>query len=248
MSGKNMNLEGVNARGKSSGYNHAEWETRRKILRWLLRVIGVPLFARVDLIKGIDNVPTEGSAIIMINHISFVDPFIVANPLPRNLVAMAKIEVYDYPIVGIIPKIWGVIPVRRGKADRRAVQSALEVLKAGEILLVAPEGTRGPALRQGLEGVAYLASRSGAQIVPVAVDNTEGFPALRFTKRWRQPGGKICYGRPFRYHADLHRAKAQTLRKMTDEAMYVLAAMLPEHRRGFYADLSKATQDTFEYC
>ena len=87
----------------------------------------------------------------------------------------------------------------------------------------------------------------GAPVVPVAVDNTDGFPALRFTKRWQQPGGRIRFGRPFRYHDDFRRAKAQKLRQMTDEAMYVLAAMLPENRRGFYADLSKATQETFEW-
>ena len=183
----------------------------------------------------------------MINHISFIDPFVVANPLPRNLVALAKVEVYDYPIVGIIPKLLGVIPVKRDEVDRHAVQSCLEVLQAGEMLLLAPEGTRGPALRRGLEGVAYLASRSGASVVPVAIDGTDGFPALRFTKRWRKPGGRIRFGQPFRYHADLRRAKAQVLRQMTDEAMYVLAAMLPENRRGVYADLSRATQETFDW-
>ena len=236
-----------NKSAKKSGYNHAEWETKRNVLRWLLRVIGLPLMARVDSVEGVENVPTEGSAIIMINHISFIDPFLVANPLPRNLVALAKVEVYDYPIVGIIPKLLGVIPVKRGEVDRKAVQSCLEVLKAGEMILLAPEGTRGPALRQGLEGVAYMASRSGAPVVPVAIDGTDGFPALRGTKRWRQPGGRIRFGQPFRYHASLRRAKADTLRKMTDEAMYVIASMLPEHRRGVYADLSKATQDTFEW-
>jgi len=232
---------------RTRGYNHAEWETKRNVLRWLLRVIGLPLLARVDSVEGVENVPTEGSAIIMINHMSFIDPFIVANPLPRNLVALAKVEVYNYPVVGIIPKLLGVIPVKRNEVDRHAVQSCLEVLRADEMILLAPEGTRGPALRQGLEGVAYLASRSGAPVVPVAVDGTEGFPALRFTRRWRQPGGRVRFGRPFRYHPDLRRAKTQTLRQMTDEAMYVLAAMLPENRRGFYGDLSKVTQETFEW-
>ena len=236
-----------NKRSKTEGYNHAEWETKRNVLRWLLRVVGLPLLARVDAVEGVENVPAEGNAIIMINHVSFIDPFVVANPLPRNLVALAKVEVYDYPIVGIIPKLLGVIPVKRDEVDRQAVQRCLEVLKAGEMILLAPEGTRGPALREGREGVAYLASRSGAPVVPVAVDGTDGFPALRGTKRWRQPGGRVRFGRPFRYHADLRRAKADTLRKMTDEAMYVVASMLPENRRGVYADLSQATQDTFEW-
>ena len=234
-------------RHKKSGYNHAEWETKRNFLRGLLRVIGIPLLIRIDSVQGVENVPAEGNAILMINHISFIDPFIVADPLPRNLVALAKIEVYNYPIIGIIPKLLGVIPVKRDEVDRQAVQKCLEVLRAGEMVLLAPEGTRGPALREGLEGVAYLASRSGAPVVPVAVDNSEGFPALRYTKRWRQPGSRVRFGRPFRYHSKLKRAKAQTLRQMTDEAMYVLAGMLPEHRRGYYDDLSKATQDTFEW-
>ena len=234
-------------RRKMSGYNHAEWETKRNVLRWILRVIGLPLLARVDSVEGVENVPTEGSAIIMINHVSFIDPFVVANPLPRNLVALAKVEVYDYPIVGIIPKLLGVIPVKRDEVDRQAVQSCLEVLRAGEMIMLAPEGTRGPNLRQGREGVAYLSSRSGAPVVPVAVFGTEGFPALRFTKRWRKPGGHIRFGKPFCYHTDLRRAKAQTLRQMTDEAMYVLAAMLPEDRRGYYSDLSKSSQETFDW-
>jgi 1-acyl-sn-glycerol-3-phosphate acyltransferase len=236
-----------NHRRKSSGYNHAEWETRRNFLRWLLRVIGIPLLARVDSVEGVENVPTEGNAILMINHISFIDPFLVADPLPRNLVALAKIEVYEYPIVGIIPKLLGVIPVKRDEVDRQAVQRCLEVLRAGEMILLAPEGTRGNALQHGREGVAYLASRSGAPVVPIAIDGSDGFPSLRFSKRWRQPGAQIRYGRPFRYHEDLRRAKAKMLRKMTDEAMFVLSGMLPEHRRGVYADLSKASQETFEW-
>ena len=236
-----------NKRQKKSDYNHEEWETKRNVLRWLLRVIGLPLLARVDSVEGVENVPTEGSAIVMINHVSFIDPFVVANPLPRNLVALAKVEVYDYPIVGIIPKLLGVIPVKRDEVDRNAVQSCLEVLRAGEMILLAPEGTRGPILRQGREGVAYLASRSGAPVVPVAIYGTDGFPALRYTKRWRQPGGQIRFGRPFRYKADLRRAKAHTLRQMTDEAMYTIAAMLPEDRRGYYADQTKATQETIEW-
>lgn len=239
------NLE--DQRRRTSGYNHAEWETKRNVLRWLLRVVGLPLLARVDSVEGVENIPSVGNAIIMINHISFIDPFIVANPLPRNLVALAKIEVYDYPVVGIIPKLLGVIPVKRDEVDRQAVQRCLEVLRAGEMILLAPEGTRGASLRQGLEGVAYLASRSGAPVIPVAVNNTDGFPALRFTKRWQEPGGTVRFGRPFRYHSDLRRAKAQVLRQMTDEAMYVLAEMLPEDRRGYYADLSKATQETIEW-
>jgi len=228
-------------------YNHAHWEGRRRFLRFLIRVIGFNLLVRLDRVEGLENVPTHGPAIMMINHIAFVDPFVVLHLLPRNIVPMAKIEVYNYPLVGVFPRMWGVIPVRREEIDRRAIQGALDVLHAGEIILVAPEATRSPQLQQGKEGVAYLASRSGAPIVPVAIEGSEGFPTLPFKKRWRGPGVQVRFGRPFQYLPAEDRHQRGRMRQMTDEAMYILAAMLPESRRGVYSDLSQATQDTLAF-
>jgi 1-acyl-sn-glycerol-3-phosphate acyltransferase len=231
----------------SSSYNHAQYERRRRILRFLIKYIGFTLLAKVDRVEGLENVPEQGPAILMINHIAFIDPIVVLHTLPRNIIPLAKIEVYSYPIVGIFPKLWGVIPVRRDEVDRRAIQQVLRVLRAGEIVLVAPEGTRGPQLKQGKEGVAYLGSRSGAPVIPVAVDGTEGFPALRFTAPWRGPGAHVRFGRPFRYRPEFKQAGREQLRQMTDEAMYALAALLAPQRRGYYADLSQANHDTLEW-
>ena len=225
-------------------YNHARWERRRRILRFLIRVIGFNFLVRLERVEGIENVPAHGPAILMINHIAFVDPIVVLHLLPRNIVPMAKIEVYNYPLVGIFPRLWGVIPVRREEVDRRAIQGALDVLRAGEIILVAPEATRSPRLQQGKEGVAYLANRSGAPIVPVAIEGTEGFPSLPWLKRWRGPGVHVRFGQPFQYRVVEGKQMRGQLRLMTDEAMYLLAAMLPERRRGVYSDLTQATQDT----
>lgn len=228
-------------------YRHADWEGRRKVLRFLIRWIGFTLLAKLGSVEGVENVPASGPAILMINHIAFIDPIVVLHVLKRNIVPLAKVEVYDYPLVGIFPRLWGVIPVRREEFDRRAVTQVLQVLKAGEIVLVAPEGTRSPSLTRGKEGIAYLASRSGAPVVPVVIDGTEGFPALRFSRAWRGPGAQLRFGRPFRFRAEYQKVGKDLLRKMTDEAMYILAAMLPEARRGVYADLSKASLDTIEW-
>jgi 1-acyl-sn-glycerol-3-phosphate acyltransferase len=225
-------------------YDHSRWERRRRFLRFLIKVIGFNFLVRLDRVEGAENVPSKGPAILMINHIAFVDPIVVLHLLPRHIVPMAKIEVYNYPIVGIFPRMWGVVPVRREEVDRRAIQGALDVLRAGEIILVAPEATRSPQLQQGKEGVAYLASRSGAPIIPVAIEGSEGFPTLPFRKRWRGPGVQVRFGRPFYFRPGQERLRHDRLRLMTDEAMYILAAMLPEQRRGVYADLSQATQDT----
>ena len=243
-----MAVEHVEAKGLvSSRYQHARWESRRRILRWLLKWIGFTLLAKLHHVEGLENVPAQGAAILMINHIAFIDPIVVLHVMPRNIVPLAKIEVYEYPGVGLFPRLWGVIPVRREEVDRRAVQRVLEVLAAGEIVLVAPEGTRAAQLSRGREGIAYLSSRSGAPIVPVAVEGTVGFPAPRFlSPSWKKPGAVVRFGKPFRFRPDLKRPDRDQLRQMADEAMYILAAMLPENRRGYYADLSKATRDTIE--
>jgi 1-acyl-sn-glycerol-3-phosphate acyltransferase len=229
------------------GYHHAHYQLRRRFLRFLLRTIGFNLLAKLDHVEGLENIPSTGPAILMINHIAFIDPIVVLHVVPRNIVPLAKIEVYNYPFVGLIPRLWGVIPVRREEADRRAIQQVMEVLQAGEIVLVAPEGTRNPFLQRAKEGIAYLASRAGTPIIPVAIEGTPGFPALRFTRPWRGPGATVRFGRPFHFRAEFRHASHSDLRKMTDEAMYVLAAMLPEQRRGAYADLSQASQETIEW-
>jgi 1-acyl-sn-glycerol-3-phosphate acyltransferase len=228
-------------------YEHAHFETRRRFLRFLIARIGFTLLAKLDRVEGLENIPTHGPAIVMINHIAFLDPIAVMHVLPRNIIPMAKVEVYSYPLIGIFPRIWGVIPVRREEIDRQALHQALDILKAGEIVLVAPEGTRHNDLQDAKEGVAYLASRSGVPVVPAAIDGSIGFPSLRPSSRWRGPGIVIRFGRPFRYQSALGRPNRAQLRQMTDEAMYVLAALLPEHRRGVYADLSKATQETITW-
>jgi 1-acyl-sn-glycerol-3-phosphate acyltransferase len=228
------------------GYDHARYETRRWILRWLLENIGFRLLAKIDSVEGLENLPQSGSAIIMINHIAFVDPIVVLGNIPRNLVPIGKQEVFLYPFWGIFPWIWRVIPVRRGEIDRRALRMALEVLEAGEIILVAPEGTRSPSLQQAKLGIAYIGFRSGAPIVPVAVDGTVGFPTLN-PFRLRGEGAVIQLGRPFRYRIEVDKPDRELMRKMTDEAMYILAAMLREERRGVYADLSQASTDTIEF-
>jgi 1-acyl-sn-glycerol-3-phosphate acyltransferase len=227
-------------------YHHADWENQRRFLRFLLRTLGFTLLVRLDRVEGLENIPKKGPGILLMNHIGWVDPIVLVHVVPRNIIPLGKVEVFDYPVIGIFPRVWGAIPVQRGGVDRRAVQSALEVLKKGEIILVAPEGTRNPKLQRGKGGFAYLASRSSAPIIPVAIEGSPGYPVIRYSRRWRESPIVVKFGRPIVYRDEYKRAGREELRKLSDEAMYHLAAMLPEGRRGYYSDLNEATQDTYE--
>jgi 1-acyl-sn-glycerol-3-phosphate acyltransferase len=213
----------------------------------MLKEIGFRLIAKFDHVDGLEHFPEAGPAILMINHIAFIDPIVVLGCLPRNIVPLAKEEVYKIPIWGIFPRLWEVIPVRRGEVDRRALTLALQVLSAGEVILVAPEGTRNDSLRRGKEGIAYLGYRSGAPIIPVAVEGTMNYPTLTPASR-KAPGATVQLGKPFTYRPLQIKPGREMLRKMTDEALYQLAAMLPEERRGYYADLRQATADTLDFA
>jgi|YNPNPStandDraft_1061719.scaffolds.fasta_scaffold06144_2 1-acyl-sn-glycerol-3-phosphate acyltransferase len=228
-----------------SAYVHARYEPVRRLLRAAIRV-AAGLLVRLEQVEGREHVPAQGPAILYSNHLSMIDPVVVIHVLPRNIVPLAKIEAFDYPLIGLFPRLWNVIPVRRGEVDRQALRACLAVLQAGEILWIAPEGTRRPSLLEAKDGMAYLAVRSGAPLVPTAIDGTPGYPTLPFSRRWRQGGISIRFGRPFRFKAN-GRADRQQLAQMTREAMYQLAALLPPERRGTFADLSQATQETIEW-
>src|SRR3990170_7490038 len=120
-------------------YQHARFEPRRRVLRWLIDNVGYRVFAKFNGIENVEHLPLSGPAIIMMNHIAMIDPIVVLGGLPRNIVPLARHDVFRLPLWGIFPRLWNVIPVRRGAVDRRAVQRALAVLTAGEGVLVAPE-------------------------------------------------------------------------------------------------------------
>lgn len=235
------------SRTPTRAYDHAQYEPMRNVLRWLIDNIAWRWLARIDRIEGLENLPPSGAAILMINHIAFIDPIVVLGNLPRNIVPLAKRDVYRIPVWGIFPRLWNVIPVDRGGFDRAAVRSALQVLEAGEIVLVAPEGTRHDALKDAKEGIAYLAYKADAPIIPVAIEGTQGFPSLS-RQRWAQPGVVVRLGRPIRLKRIGRRPNRNMLRQMTDECLYALARMLPDSRRGEYADLSKATTDFIKFA
>ncbi len=138
-------------------------------IRLLFRLILVVLHPL--RVEGVDSIPTQEPVIITSNHTSWWDPVILAVITRRPVNFMAKIELFRYPVFGAVLRGVGAFPVRRGQADRAAVRRALEVLGAGGALGLFVEGTRSRTgqLRLPELGVAMLALKTGAPVIPVAI-------------------------------------------------------------------------------
>ncbi|HMM26898.1 MAG: lysophospholipid acyltransferase family protein [Chloroflexota bacterium] len=222
-------------------------DRRRKFLRdILLRRIGFGLLVKVCAFD-VERVPSEGPLLVVMNHIAAIDPFVVTGAIQnRYVVPMSKVENTRHPIIGLMARAWGAYPVRRGEVDRRAIASTLELMHQGRAILLAPEGTRHPALQEAKHGMAYLATKGDAAVLPVGVEGTDRFPATLL--RLKRTPVTVRFGIPFRFRTNgVARVARDDLHAMTQEAMYQLAALLPEARRGAYHDLAQATTQYLEF-
>ncbi len=126
--------------------------------------------------EGTEGIPASGPVIIAPVHRSFMDFFVASELTRRKLYYMAKDDLWSSPTLGRLVESLGAFPVNRAGADRVALGRAQQVLEAGQVLVLFPEGTRreGPLVEDLHEGAAFLASRTGAPIVPVGIGGTEG--------------------------------------------------------------------------
>ena len=209
--------------------------------RWGRRLVQPILYAVVrtlsrTTIEGLDNLPAQGPVILIFNHIHAIDPFVTVALLPRYGVPISKIENYDIPLFGALIRRFGVIPIRRGEVDVRAIKACEAVLAAGHVLLMAPEGTRSrdASLQVGKEGLAFVARKSDPVIVPVAITGSTALTAS--FKRLRPVPVHLRYGTPFRFRWPEGKLTREHLRLQTDAAMSRVAGLLPPEMRGVYRD------------
>jgi 1-acyl-sn-glycerol-3-phosphate acyltransferase len=147
-----------------------------------------------------DRVPDSGPVILASNHVSFADPPACGAASARSLRFMAQAELFKPPVFGPLIRALGAFPIRRGEADTEAIRTALDTMAKGGALVVFPEGSRGDGrkLSKPLKGLALIAKKSGAQVVPVAVCGS--FKMLpKGAKFPRRSKIKVIFGRPFTY-------------------------------------------------
>ncbi len=226
----------------------------------LVRMVGlvsriiVRLCANIR-VEGLHRIPATGAVILAINHCSNADPFVTGAFMTpglrrRRIHWLGKRELFGWPIFGWLAAHGGVHPVERGTADVEAYRLATRILEAGYVMLVFPEGTRSPtgALQEAKDGMATLAMRTGAAIVPVGVNGSDRVwpKGQRLPHPFPRRTITVRVGEPFRV-ADLvpegtDRRAAKTI--ATTAIMGRIAALLDPRQRGFYADAAPAGDAT----
>ena len=198
--------------------------------------------SRITVEGAIDEIPRDGPLILAANHASNLDAVVLGSwlmpKLGRRIHWLGKKELFDWPIVGWTAAHGGVHPVDRGAADVEAFRLAQRILDEGNVLFVFPEGTRSRdgSLQEARDGLAVLALRTGAPIVPLGIAGTHGvWPR---GQKVPHPGGHVTVrvGRPFRPADELPAGTDRRTAKGLATALIMgrIAALLPPSQRGVY--------------
>ena len=197
------------------------WAWLHEFARWLGTFIFVP-FYRLRA-RGLENVPRTGPVLMIANHSTMVDGPVLFAVLPRRPVFLIKREMFKGPLGFLLPRI-GQIAIKRGEPDRAPLMTAVRLLKAGGMVGIFPEGTRGAGdVDAAHNGAAWLARTSGAMVLPVACRGTLRPTGL--AKRRFRPAVDVLVGQPFELPADKGRA---ALTAATERVRVELADLVAE--------------------
>jgi 1-acyl-sn-glycerol-3-phosphate acyltransferase len=196
----------------------------KALVRTVFFVLGAPV-----RIRGAQHVPTTGGVLICPNHVSDADPAAIGVSLPRDGHFMAKATLFSHPVAGALLRFCRSFPVRRDSADRGALRHAEELLRAGEVVVIFPEGGGNEAgvLQPLHPGALLVALRTKATVVPVALVGTNrvwryGAPLPRRT----QTPVCVTFGEPLDL-SDLA-GKKGAVEEATRRLTVRLAAMLDQ--------------------
>lgn len=205
-------------------------ETRlHKVIVWLAHRLLRPFM--VINVRGLENLPPSGAAVVASNHLVTFDVFPVQLALPRMVFFMGKAELFQIGLVHAVFRHMGAFPVYRGEHDAWALEHARQVLAAGQIVAMFPEGTRsrGRGLALAKPGAAKLAIEMNCPLVVVSVDGIQHL----FKSFPRRAVINVVIAPPIIPTPD------DSPLALTDRMMFVLAQNLPEELRGVYARLPK---------
>lgn len=219
---------------------------------WLVKnlVLG-PILLRVfrPWVRGIENVPASGAAILASNHLSFVDSIFLPLVLKRPVVFLAKAEYFT----GKGLKGWlvrqfflaaGQLPIDRsgGKASEDSLNTGLRVLNEGRLLGIYPEGTRSPdgKLYRGRTGIARMVLEANVHVIPVAMIDTEKVMPIGSSIPTVKRVG-VVFGQPLDFSRFAgYEGDRFVLRAITDEIMVEIHGLSGQEYADEYASSARA--------
>jgi 1-acyl-sn-glycerol-3-phosphate acyltransferase len=204
-----------------------------KFVRWIIMRAAV---------RGLENLPKKGPALVVFNHIGDLDGFLVGSVMSFPPDAIVKIETRDERwLVSRIIRAYGFIYIHRGLPDRRALRAVLDGLAEGRVVILAPEGrqTLTGGLEAGTDGATFLALKSGAPIVPIAILGTQNPIMFGNLKKWKRTEVTVTVGKPFFVKEQPERR--DSLPAGTRQIMEALARLLPPEKRGVYSYVAEST-------
>jgi 1-acyl-sn-glycerol-3-phosphate acyltransferase len=206
----------------------------RALMRTMTRVYLAGLFEVI----GAENIPRRGALLICPNHSATLDPPLVPAFVPRSDTwSMAKSEFFRKPLIAFIYRSYHAFSVVRHTADRAALKRSFDLLKAGQALIIYPEGTRveSGVLAKPEPGAGFIAQKAGCPVLPVALTGTR--ECLPKGAWWpRRTKVTITFGEPFlvlQKRADGRRVSHEDA---SDAIMLAIAEMLPPDQRGAFSD------------
>jgi 1-acyl-sn-glycerol-3-phosphate acyltransferase len=206
---------------------------KREILHFVLDN-ALRLFTRTEFLQ-LENVPPSGGFILATNHNSRLDsPVLYANPVRPDLTALIANDYRSNLFFWIILQAADVIWLDRSKADFTAFRKAVDLIKQGRVIGIAPEGTRSRVgqLLEGKPGILLLTSRADVPIVPVGITGTEDM--MQEILHFRKPKITVRFGKAFNLPPLPRDGRDEAMLHSTTEVMCQIAALLPEKYRGFY--------------
>ncbi len=195
------------------------------------------IIARVEII-GSENLPA-GGFVIAANHIGRLDAALAYYVLDRPDIIMVVAEKYEkFAIFRWLVKLTNGMFVDRYNADIHAIRETLRRLQQGQVFTITPEGTRSKSgnLIEAKPGGIYLAWKAGVPVLPVALTGTEDAVVTDRLKHFKRLKIKIVAGQSFTLPPVKGKDRDAAMQQYTDEVMCRIAALLPEERRGVYAN------------
>jgi 1-acyl-sn-glycerol-3-phosphate acyltransferase len=198
---------------------------------WLMKVVLTPILRVVYRVKvdGREHVPARGPVILAANHRSFLDSIFLPLVIRRRVTYVAKAEYFDDPKTAWFFRAVGQIPIRRegGSASEGALAAATDVLDDGGVFGIYPEGTRtrDGLTHRGHTGVARLAVRTGAPVVPVGLIGTDDCQPTdkKLPRLFRTV--HVRFGAPIAAEHYAHADERLALRQLTDEVMFEIVQL-----------------------